>query len=169
MVVFSKEVRKFFNAVDIPEIKTEGEKRRYTRMRVASSSNLKAGMFMAFKYDGAVVVAFIAKTKLNPGGTYRSNGTKNLLMTAFKLNSGSDIVLQAFVEGLNNSKEKTSTYNKNHLLKTVGVSIIRNLSRFRLTKSFKLAKTLLTVLGKNNFRTYKVSKMRWILELEIMK
>jgi len=169
MVVFSKEVKKFFNAVNIPEIKTKGEKRQYARMRVDSDSNLKAGMFVSFMYDGVVVVAFIAKTKLNPRGTYRSKGTKNLLMTAFKLNSASDIVLQAFVEGLNNSKEKTSTYNKNHLLKTVGASTIRNLSRFRLFKSFKLAKSLLTVLGKDNFRTYKVSKMRWIHELEIMR
>ena len=169
MVIFSKEVEKFFNALDIPQIKTEENKRQYTRMRVDSASNLRAGMFVSFMYDGVVVIAFIAKTKLHPKGTYTSKGTKNLLMTAFKLNSASSIVLQAFVEGLNNSKEKTSTYSRNHLLKTVGISTVRNLSKFRLFKSFKLVKSLLTVLGRDNFRTYKVSNMRQIDQLEIMK
>ena len=167
MVIFSKEVGKFFNAVGVPEIKTEVDKRKYSRQVLNSTSYLRAGKFISFVYKGVTTVAFIAKTERAPDGTFVSKGTYNTLVTAFKLNDAADIVLEAFVESLNNNKDKTSSYRQKHMLKTVGLSTIKNLSKFRLWKSFKLAMSLTTILGKDNFRTFIMSKMLNIHELEV--
>jgi len=53
------------------------------------------------------------------------------------------------------------------MLKTVGLSAIKNLSKFRVWKSLKLAMSLTTILGKDNFRTFIMRDMKNIHELEI--
>ena len=141
MTRFSRELGNFFTSLGLRTIRTAKDILRYLRRIPASTTYITPGHVLAFKYNGGEVVALVVSTKRGNGRFISTKG--NPLITVFKLNGLSEVVLQVIME---------------NLYRNPGISSYKG-----VTKALK------TILGKDRFRTYNLRKMYGIHQIEIRK
>ena len=132
-----------------------------------SVNSFTPGEIYSFRYQGNQVFAIVISTRKSGDGKYVSS-RGNVLLTVIKLdtdlksvyNYGTLLILRNLYK-----KQKEAKYPK--ITEKPG-AVSRMLSRFFSKFKEKVRRrTVLSLFGKSNFRTYNISKMRSIYELNI--
>jgi len=141
MAKFSKELRNFLVSTGRPEIRTGRQAAQYLRKIPASPFYISAGHILAFRYGLSTVIALIVST--GRGNGLFISTRHNPLVTVFRLEGVSDVILKEIVK-----------------------SLYRNP---RLASYRKVVGTLRAILGKDRFRTFNLRKMSGIHQVELRR
>ena len=147
MVIFSKETRKF---LEILESDASRSLQKVMAPIPASASRFVPGDVLIFRYYVGAGKGSRSQKTILIVYTRRGDGVfmstkNNLLVTCFKLTGAqarSDVIIGAIVDNLYKKRRKASYYG---LIK----------------------ESLKSLLGVNNFRTYKIERMRGIYKLNL--
>jgi len=151
-----------------------------SRKRIVSSFGIKPGFVYTFTYEGKPVVFYVVQTNRAPQAVYLSN-RGNKLVTGFKTEFEPDSAgkfdesLKLLVKNLFSNK-RTAKYSK-VTEKAVNAKdpltdrFIRDLGNNRGGDNIPASrtKTLISIAGLENFRTYNFKKMSNIFQIILRK
>ena len=152
MANFSKQTQTFFTAlgeeatkvltptVNSPDRITPGDVIIFRYYRAATSRYI-AGVNKSTSSSREQYVILIVKTRRGDGCFPGKNGK---LVSCFKLEGKSDVIIQTIVENLYKKRRRSSYYGK-------------------------IKQSLISILGKESFRTFKLDQMIELYKLQIKK
>tara|TARA_E500000305_G_C4003193_1_gene228479 strand:- start:565 stop:990 length:426 start_codon:yes stop_codon:yes gene_type:complete len=136
---FSKETTELLSAVG-------GDRTKFLSPSTASADRMTPGDIIIFRYYLGVGpgskgqrTALIVKSRRGDGSFPGKTGT---LVSCFKLNGGSDEVINAILENLYKKRRRASYYGK-------------------------IKDSLIAILGMDSYRTYKLNQMKSIWKVQL--
>jgi len=139
MSEFSKETTEFLSAVG-------GDRTKFLSPSTASADRMTPGDIIIFRYYLGVGpgsrgqrTALIVKSKRGDGSFPGKEGT---LVSCFKLNGGSEEVVNTILENLYKKRRRASYYGK-------------------------IKDSLIALLGMDSYRTYKLNQMKSIWKVQL--
>lgn len=143
------------------------------KRKIVSLNQISPGEIYSFKYKGKSFVIFVTRTRKTARGYYVAANTKNLLITGFKLPN--DIPPDSIGEGIkllvkNLFFRKKSAKYKGIVSKTpISTRVLNKLGNEVPGDRIAPSKTrgLISVAGKDSFRTFIFSYMKNIRKYEV--
>jgi hypothetical protein len=130
-----------------------------------AESSITPGNFYVFEYNKQIVSALGIATNRTATGSYISS-RGNKLVTTLKFDLSNQFQMESMIQMLKTIyKSKKAKYNRITQTATGGEKF---LSRFFQQYADKVrSKTMLSLFGKSNFRTYNLSKINKIIRVSL--